>query len=499
MAWSKIPLVPRFNIPETFGKALSYEGQIHALCHKFGEITDSYNQSLEYINNNFPWTMADPAEWSSNIAYKIYTVVYDPVTFSSYVALQDVPAGTPLTDGEYWRKTADYNAQVAGLSQTVDGIETAVSGLSRTVDGIETAVSGSIYAGKKIICVTDSWGNENSHGVTVSWMRAVVSWMKAEFVDLHLGSTGFIRGTENNNSFVQRLSSWITSHPTETADVAYVFVCGSINDHSYTHTDIAAAIATFCNTARDGLPNATIVMFGLPMSPNPYRCTNPMTYNSWMRVCYGMDYFMTNNPGRTRCVYVPETYYALQCDNPATLMDDDIHPNQAGHSRIARCAYQVLTSAFSKTLVRQQPDLRITEDYSSYITPENFRIFSNITIRDDVLDGITEFRFTIPDGYTLNANSRIALNIPHVLPVSELASATYNCLGTATAVDGTGNVVTGYIYTRVNPWTIPDNSADSAYWWMGFVNNRSLGNLSGTITFTVQWHINLTTTNGVYS
>lgn len=50
---------------------------------------------------------------------------YDPlvvVTYrgNSYTSKKAVPAGTSITNEEYWLKTGDYNAQVARLSQTVE-------------------------------------------------------------------------------------------------------------------------------------------------------------------------------------------------------------------------------------------------------------------------------------------------------------------------------------------------------------------------------------------
>lgn len=499
MGWNNIPLIPMANTPETFGRALSYEGQLHAICERFDVITSGYNDTIDYINENFPWTFADPIDWTDDREYPAFQVVYDEDTFSSYVSLQQVPVGTPLTDTEYWARTAGYNGQVQGIADQLSVIQSDVDDVASDVSSLQTAMNRSPYYGRKILCVTDSWGNENSHGVTVSWMRALCSWLGAEFIDLHRGSTGFIAGTDSGYSFEQRLTSWVAANPDTVSDVAYILVCGSINDHTNTHTDIASAIASFCNYARTNLPDATIIMCGLPMSPDPYKCSNGQAYNSWMRVCYAMDYFMTNNPGRYKCIYVPETYYSLQCDNPSLLMDDAIHPNQSGQSRIARCVYQVLNATFSKVLVRQAPELRITDDYVTYIEPDNYRQFSNITIRDGVLDGTTEFRFMFPDGYTQSSTTRFALNVPRVLPVSELDSATYNCLGTATAIDGLGNAIAGYLYTRIHPGNIPDNSSDDSYYWIGFVNNRSLGNLQGTVTLIIQWHINMTATNGVYS
>lgn len=43
---SNIPLYTMFNIPETFGKALSYEGQLHAICQRFDDVLTSLNDVI---------------------------------------------------------------------------------------------------------------------------------------------------------------------------------------------------------------------------------------------------------------------------------------------------------------------------------------------------------------------------------------------------------------------------------------------------------------------
>ena len=509
MRWNNIPLIPMANTPETFGKALSYEGQLHAICERFDVITSGYNDTIDYINENFPWTFADPIDWTDEREYPAFQVVYDEDTFSSYVSLQQVPVGTPLTDTEYWARTAGYNGQVQGIADQLSGIQGDIDDVASDVstlqgdvsslqDGLSAAVNRTPYYGCKILCVTDSWGNEGVHNVTTAWMHLVCQWLGAEFIDLHRGTTGFIRGSDQGLSFQQRLETWVSENPDTVADVAYVFVCGTINDYQSTHVEISTAISAFINSARTNLPNATIVLFGMPIATNPYRFTQNAAYNSWLRCAYATDYFSSINPGRPRTVYVPATFYSLVADDPDTLMDDRIHPNQNGHNRIARFAYQALTVPLSKQIVRQQPVIKITEDHATYSDLRNLSTFSNLTIDDNVLNGVTEFRFLFPEGYTASSSSRLDLAVPYILPVSELASATFGNLGNATLCDSNGNVITGYLYERVAPYSIPDNSSDNSYLWITFVNNRSLGNLSGTVTMTVDWHINLTITNGVY-
>lgn len=105
-----IPMFPTFNVPEIFGKAMSYEGQIHAICHQFKDIADGYNDVLTYVNENFPWTYADPIEWNYSSSYPEHTIVYSEDDGKLFLSLQDVPSFTQLSNRDYWIPLVDYNA-----------------------------------------------------------------------------------------------------------------------------------------------------------------------------------------------------------------------------------------------------------------------------------------------------------------------------------------------------------------------------------------------------
>lgn len=55
-------------------------------------------------------------EWKDDVDYDVMSVVFYGSV--SYVAIQNVPAGTPVTDTEYWVKSADTNQSVEMLKTT---------------------------------------------------------------------------------------------------------------------------------------------------------------------------------------------------------------------------------------------------------------------------------------------------------------------------------------------------------------------------------------------
>ena len=51
-------------------------------------------------------------EWSNTKTYLELSVVYDASNGNSYTSKKVVPAGTLLTNTEYWVKTSDFNSQL---------------------------------------------------------------------------------------------------------------------------------------------------------------------------------------------------------------------------------------------------------------------------------------------------------------------------------------------------------------------------------------------------
>ena len=64
--------------------------------------------------------MADPLEWDANTSYEYMTLVTN--NGNSYISKKDVPAGTPLTNDEYWIKSSDWNAQLSNIEKNLDNM-----------------------------------------------------------------------------------------------------------------------------------------------------------------------------------------------------------------------------------------------------------------------------------------------------------------------------------------------------------------------------------------
>lgn len=78
--------------------------------------------------------------WSNSKQYAALSVVY--ADNRSYVSRKTVPAGTPISNTEFWIQSSDWNAQVAEYNLKVEGYNANVEQYNKNVQDYSAAVSG---------------------------------------------------------------------------------------------------------------------------------------------------------------------------------------------------------------------------------------------------------------------------------------------------------------------------------------------------------------------
>lgn len=78
--------------------------------------------------------------WSNAKQYAALSVVY--ADNRSYVSRKTVPAGTPITNTEFWIQSSDWNAQVAEYNLKVEGYNTNVEQYNKNVQNYSAEVRG---------------------------------------------------------------------------------------------------------------------------------------------------------------------------------------------------------------------------------------------------------------------------------------------------------------------------------------------------------------------
>lgn len=79
-------------------------------------------------------------DWSNTKQYAALSVVY--TGNRSYVSRKTVPAGTAITNTEFWIQSSDWNAQVAEYNLKVEGYNANVEKYNKNVEDYSAAVSG---------------------------------------------------------------------------------------------------------------------------------------------------------------------------------------------------------------------------------------------------------------------------------------------------------------------------------------------------------------------
>lgn len=122
------------------------------MTQKFGKTTATTttvlnDNSCQMIPANGPFgnktigprtviVMADPLEWNEGTSYEYLTLVIN--NGNSYISKKDVPAGTPVTNKDYWVKSSDWNAQLDNIQNDIDTINDNIDIIFNKVNGFAT-------------------------------------------------------------------------------------------------------------------------------------------------------------------------------------------------------------------------------------------------------------------------------------------------------------------------------------------------------------------------
>lgn len=85
---------------------------------------------------------ADPIIWDAETSYEYLTLVASTDFGQAYISKRDVPAGTALTDTDYWIQAASYNAQLAAIQGQLNEL---TSDLATQIEDVEASVKDTVF------------------------------------------------------------------------------------------------------------------------------------------------------------------------------------------------------------------------------------------------------------------------------------------------------------------------------------------------------------------
>ena len=302
--------------------------------------------------------------WEQAQAYEYMTAVYD-TGFQSWISKCDVPANTPLVEGDYWMRWSDPNAQFQLLQQTVQtfdqkitdntaNIATNAQAITTETEARENAITSlteninatrgnsSLFAGKNVMFVTDSWGvnNANNNGVTNAYPYQVCDKLHANLIPSMISGTGFVN-TSGGKTYLQRLTDY-----SEKESIAAIFIQCSINDAITSKASLLSAMNSTIQYAISNYPNANVYIIPCVRSQTPQTfnsANNSKINNPW----YGINDVLKSVTQPVGILWNVEK--CLQAVQFNCMADDTIHENQSGANMIANAIVAAVLGNYSPT------------------------------------------------------------------------------------------------------------------------------------------------------
>lgn len=304
---------------------------------------------------------------------------------TSYISTVPTPAGTPLTDTDYWAIYGASSGAIINLQNQIDdmndgtvpgSLQNQINTLDTSVTGIATDLSNKedTMAGRTFVFVGDSY-DQVIPGA--SWVDTACTCA---------GIINYIKRTAGSYGFVANgVYTWynlLVNNPftdAEKAAVTDIVIGGGTNDTTANQTDVANAMETFDTYVKSLFPNLKRIYISymgwshLNATQKGQHRTTYMTYLnkalqlgwSWMN---GVEYVLHN----------PDLIYRA---NP-----DRVHPNQDGVYTLGYTVAQALLHGCAEYRCI------VSDVYEADTTKVTG---SDVTISSVIDNNITEM--TIPD------------------------------------------------------------------------------------------------------
>ena len=103
-----------FEFPHT----RNYDSDLGFIIKKLDELTTRYNNFFDYNSIRFH----DPVEWSIEIAYPAWNIVYNPQDENLYISIKAVPAGIDIFNTDFWSAVSPLKVDIDFSDSSVNAI-----------------------------------------------------------------------------------------------------------------------------------------------------------------------------------------------------------------------------------------------------------------------------------------------------------------------------------------------------------------------------------------
>lgn len=300
----------------------------------------------QYVGARYVPKIATPYEWDINTTYEPLTIV--GYASNSYTSKKTVPAGTQISNEEYWALTSMQSGAVDELRKEVVELSGDVAAAQADLIQIEKRMFRLPVNMQNIVIIGDSYGvPENSWPYQVAAMLGVRS---TQWITESENGSGFLAKGESGNDFSMLLRAAAEAKdPGWCASVTDIIVNGGTNDRS-NPGGVGAGFSAFEAVRKEKFPNAHVhVAMG---NRNMVPANIPKMFNIaavYEDLCRQHNYH-----------YCKGVEAALS--SKAFMQNDLWHPNEAGQQSLAECiAEAVRTGSVDYKTIMTSPMNYLTE------------------------------------------------------------------------------------------------------------------------------------------
>ena len=201
-------------------------------------------------------------------ATQIYNAldVVDNGSGTSYIAKKTVPAGTPLTDTEYWFVYGATSGAILNLQQQIDDMKDGdiPGSLQNQIDNLNNRVF--MLFGDSYALGID--GDDNQHIVPGGgWATRFKNLMEGYGVKVYYdpgASNGIATPTPILPDYEAQIAAMTDEEKAAVTDVVYI---GGWNDQWITEASVRSAMEVFCSRVRNVMPSARILIAPYTIAP----------------------------------------------------------------------------------------------------------------------------------------------------------------------------------------------------------------------------------------
>lgn len=371
-------------LPLVYDDSLSYMellNKVIVYINSFGEYLEDFSVINEVTYGGI---------WDITKQYKIWTVVSDGDT--GYMSVQNVPAGIPISNHDYWLKVADFAGQLVDLGERVIALESKmtqaegninelstrmstaegnINNLTPRVTSLETNVSNltprvsnaeddidyletqvnTDWSNRKIIYVGDSYGRGLSvvGGSTYygnSWCYYVDQKLHpSASYNMSVNQAAFFANENESLRYGYQLKTFKDNHTQDECEaITDIIICGGFNEIYNADYDRVNSNADYCakwtnNYIHTNFPNARVFLGFIGRVPKISGVAQATFGNfqkgvqSYKDICskYGWKYI-------DKSEYMSHDY--------TKLSDDGVHFKPTGYEYIGNALAECLNNGY---------------------------------------------------------------------------------------------------------------------------------------------------------